>query len=126
MTDFHNAGGMLSLLYVLRPLLQLSATTITRQTLGEVLDATLFRPLALSQLIIRLLSNLLYPLSSLVVLQGNLALSGAILKASASKVLRHPNPAVVSKNSADLALRIDDPHLAVTRDSVLVLQGIGP
>lgn len=51
------------------------------------------------------------------------------MKASASKdrrLLSHSGPAVVFKNSADLALRIDDPDLEVTKDSVLILQGIGP
>jgi dihydroxy-acid dehydratase len=52
-----------------------------------------------------------------------------VTKASASKyrpLLSHTGPAVVFENSADLALRIDDPDLPVTKDSVLVLKGIGP
>ncbi|KAH9206541.1 dihydroxy-acid/6-phosphogluconate dehydratase [Leptodontidium sp. 2 PMI_412] len=129
MTDFHNAGGMLGLLHVLRPLLHLQAMTITGQTLGEVLDASPFRSFPFSSEIIRPLSNPLYPSSSLVVLRGNMAPNGAVMKASASKdrrLLQHSGPAVVFKNSTDLALRIDDPDLPVTKDSVLVLQGIGP
>lgn len=129
MTDFHNAGGMLALLHTLRPLLHLSAMTISGATLGEVLDKTPFRTFPYSQEIIRPLTNPLYPASSLVVLRGNLAPGGAILKASASKdrrLLCHTGPAVVFKNSTDLALRIDDPNLNVTKDSVLVLQAIGP
>ncbi|KAI9742809.1 MAG: hypothetical protein M1818_003538 [Claussenomyces sp. TS43310] len=128
MTDFHDAGGMLALLHVLRPLLHLSAMTITGQTLGEVLDASPLRPFPLSAEIIRPLSNPLYPASSLVVLRGNLAPGGAVMKASASKdrrLLQFSGPAVVFRNSADMARRIDDPDLPVTRDSVLVLQGIG-
>jgi dihydroxy-acid dehydratase len=129
MTDFHNAGGMLALLHTLRPLLHLSAMTISGATLGEVLDKTPFRTFPYSQEIIRPLTNPLYPASSLVLLRGNLAPGGAILKASASKdrrLLCHTGPAVVFKNSTDLALRIDDPNLNVTKDSVLVLQAIGP
>ena len=129
MNDFHNAGGMLALLHTLRPLLQLSAKTISGQTLGEVLDASTFRTFPLSVQIIRPLSDPLYPSSSLIVLHGNLAPDGAIMKASASKdrrLLSHTGPAVVFENSADLARRIDDPELPVTADSVLVLQGIGP
>jgi len=34
MTNFYNAGGMLALLYILQPLLYLSAMTITSQTLS--------------------------------------------------------------------------------------------
>jgi dihydroxy-acid dehydratase len=129
MTDFHNAGGMLALLHVLRPLLHLEVMTITGQTLGEVLNATPFRAFPFSQDIIRPLTNPLYPSSSLVVLHGNLAPSGAVMKASASKsrrLLNHSGPAVVFANSADMARRIDAPDLDVTEDSVLVLQGIGP
>ena len=129
MTDFHNAGGMLGLLHTLRPLLHLSAMTITGQTLGEVLDASPFRTFSFSSQMIRPLNNPLYPRSSLVVLKGNLAPKGAVMKASASKdrrLLQHSGPAVVFKNSADLAQRIDDPNLPVTKDSVLVLQSIGP
>ncbi|KAH7388932.1 dihydroxy-acid/6-phosphogluconate dehydratase [Cadophora sp. MPI-SDFR-AT-0126] len=129
MTDFHNAGGMLGLLHVLRPLLHLQAMTITGKTLGEVLDSSPFRTFEFSSEIIRPLSNPLHPNSSLVVLRGNLAPKGAVMKASASKdrrLLQHSGPAVVFKNSTDLALRLDDPELPVTKDSVLVLQGIGP
>jgi dihydroxy-acid dehydratase len=129
MTDFHNAGGMLALLHTLRPLLHLSAMTISGQTLGEVLDATPFKSFAYSSSIIRSLSNPLSLSSSLVVLYGNLAPQGSVMKASASKdraLLSHSGPAVVFRNAADLAQRIDSPDLDVTPSSVLVLQSIGP
>ncbi|KAL2218304.1 putative dihydroxy-acid dehydratase [Thermoascus aurantiacus ATCC 26904] len=129
MNDFHNAGGMPALLHTLRPLLHLSAMTISGQTLGEVLDSSPFRTFPYSRQIIRPLSDPLYPSSSLVVLRGNIAPDGAVMKASASKdrsLLSHSGPAVVFENSADLARRIDDPELPVTKDSVLVLKGIGP
>ncbi|KAJ5833115.1 hypothetical protein N7474_001426 [Penicillium riverlandense] len=129
MDDFHNSGGMLRLLHELRPLLHLSAMTITGQTLGEVLDASQSKRPSFAQTIIRPLSDPLFPSSSLVVLQGNLAPDGAVTKASASKyrsLLSHTGPAVVFENAADMAQRIDDPNLAVTKDSVLVLRGIGP
>ncbi|KAJ0423859.1 dihydroxy-acid/6-phosphogluconate dehydratase [Aspergillus carlsbadensis] len=129
MTDFHNAGGMLALLHTLRPILQLSAMTITGQTLGEVLDSSPFRDFPFSRQIIRPLSNPLYPSSSLIVLTGNIAPNGAVMKASASKnrsLLTHTGPAVVFENPADLAKRIDDPDLDVTENSILILKGIGP
>lgn len=129
MTDFHNAGGMVALLHTLRPLLKTSAMTITGQTLAEVLESTPFRYFPLSPQIIRPLSDPLYPASSLVVLYGNLAPDGAVMKASASKytaLLQHSGPAVVFENTADMAARIDSPDLVVTKDSVLVLKNIGP
>lgn len=129
MNDFHNAGGMVSLLHVLRPLLHLSAMTITGQTLGELLDASLSKRSTTAQQIIRPISDPLFPASALAVLHGNLAPDGAVLKVSASKyrnLLSHTGPAVVFENSADLAQRIDDPSLIVTKNSVLVLKNIGP
>jgi dihydroxy-acid dehydratase len=129
MTDFHNAGGMVALLHALRPLLRLHAMTVSGRTLGQVLDETPFRTFPYSAQVIRPLSNPLYASSSLVVVRGNIAPNGAVIKASASKdrsLLRHAGPAVVFEDSTDLASRLDDPDLPVTRDSVLVLKNIGP
>ncbi|GFN17293.1 dihydroxy-acid dehydratase [Aspergillus tubingensis] len=129
MTDFHNAGGMLCLLHRLRPLLREAAMTITGETIGDILNRTPFRDFEYSRKIIRTLSDPLCPSSSLVVVAGNVAPNGAVIKASASKdkrLLRHRGPAVVFENPQDLAKRLDDPELEVTADSVLVLRGIGP
>lgn len=129
MTDFHNAGGMLALLQTLRPLLCLNARTITGETLGERLDAHPFKTFPYSKSLIRPLDNPLYENSALVVLSGNLAPGGAILKAAASKdrrLLEFSGPAVVFHNTADLAMRIDSDDLQVDRDSVMVLKSTGP
>ncbi|KAJ7802859.1 dihydroxy-acid/6-phosphogluconate dehydratase [Mycena olivaceomarginata] len=114
MTDFHNAGGMTALLQTIRPLLFLSARTVTGQSLGEVLDASSPHDFPYSHEIIRPLSNPLYPRSSIVVLRGNLAPGGAD-----RRLLSHAGAAVVFSDTADLARRIDDPELEVTADSVL-------
>ena len=129
MTDFHNAGGMLALMHVLRPVLHLDAMTYTGQTLGELLDSNPFRSFPYSQQIIRPLSNPMYSSSSLVVLRGNLCPDGAVMKASASKdkrLLHHRGPACVFENTEDLAERVDSADLDVDQDSVLVLKSIGP
>jgi dihydroxy-acid dehydratase len=129
MTDFHNAGGMLALLHTLRPLLWLNAKTITGETLGERLDAQPFKSFPYSTSLIRPLANPLYDASALVVLYGNLASGGAILKAAASKdrrLLEFSGRAVVFENTADLAMRIDRDDLEVDKDSVLVLKSTGP
>ena len=127
MNDFHNAGGMVALLNSLRPLLYLEAKTITGKTLGQELET--FKSFPYSSKIIRPLDDPIFPRSALAVLHGNLAPNGAIIKASASrdrKLLSHRGPAVVFENTADLAQRIDDVNLEVTKDSVLVLKGVGP
>ncbi|OTA64209.1 dehydratase [Hypoxylon sp. EC38] len=122
MTDFHNSGGMFALLQELRPLLYLNALTISGKTLGEALDSERVIPVPQELRCIQPFDAPLYPASSLVVLRGNLALGGAVMKASASKdrrLLKHSGKAVVFAGSADLARRIDD-------EGVLVLQNIGP
>lgn len=131
MTDFHNSGGMLALLHELKPLLHLGAMTVTGRTLGEEMASATFSPVPRNVPVhcIRPFSEPLQERSSLVVLRGNLAPDGAILKASASKdrrLLRHRGRAVVFAGSEDMADRIDDPDLEVDADSVLVLQNIGP
>lgn len=120
---------MLALLHKLKPLLHLDALTITGLTLGqELAKAT---PMTLPQELscIQPFDQPLHPKSSLVVLRGNLAPGGAVIKASASKnvaLLNHTGRAVVFKNSIDLTERIDDPDLDVHADDILVLQNIGP
>ena len=66
--------------------------------------------------------------SGLAVLRGNLAPDGAVIKPPAMEpqLARHRGPAVVFRDYNDMAARIDDPDLPVTRDSVLVLQSAGP
>ena len=63
-----------------------------------------------------------------MVVRGNLAPDGAVLKAAAAsrELLRHCGPAVVFHSYAEMRRRMDDPLLEVTRDSVLVLAGCGP
>jgi dihydroxy-acid dehydratase len=67
-------------------------------------------------------------MGSLVVLRGNLAPDGAILKRSAASqhLLNKIGRAVVFTSLDDLAARVDDPDLDVTSDDFLVLQNAGP
>jgi dihydroxy-acid dehydratase len=62
------------------------------------------------------------------VVRGSLAPDGAVIKTSAASahLLRHRGPAVVFRGYDDMLARIDDPGLAVSPDSVLVLAGCGP
>lgn len=132
MEDFHRAGGVPALLQRLAPLniLHLDALTVTGQTLGEELSVFAGK-FDFPQEIIRSPSSPLFPASALVVLKGNIAPNGCVLKQSAvanPALLKHSGPAVVFSSAADMAERIDSPELAsrLTADSVLVLQGIGP
>jgi len=67
-------------------------------------------------------------LPAFMVVHGNLAPDGAVIKAAAASptLLRHRGPAVVFHSYQEMRDRIDDPSLDVTADSVLVLAGCGP
>jgi dihydroxy-acid dehydratase len=125
MEDFHKAGGMVTLLRELAPLLHLDALTVTGRTLGEELEAA--GP-AVTQDVVRPRSSPVYPQGGLAVLRGNLAPGGAIIKQSAAdpKLMEREGRAVVFENLEDLARRIDDEALDVRPDDFLVLKNIGP
>jgi dihydroxy-acid dehydratase len=124
MEDFHYAGGARAFLARISPFLDLSARTITGATIGEdIAGAEVF-----DDRVIRPLDNPLQPESGMAMLRGSLAPNGAVIKTAAADpaLLTHTGPAVVFEDYADLKARLDDPALAVTRDSVLVLKQAGP
>jgi L-arabonate dehydrase len=124
MDDFHAAGGMMTLMRELMPLLESHAMTVTGQTVGENYRGTVGK-------ISSVVAPLRQPFSNgpaLRVLRGNLAPDGAIVKQSActAALLRHQGPALVFDNYLDMLARIDRDDLPVTADSVLILRNCGP
>jgi dihydroxy-acid dehydratase len=126
MEDFCAAGGMGALLRELKALLHLDCMTVTGETLGERLDGDAED--YVDRTIIAPMAKPLEPEGGLVVLFGNLAPQGAILKRSAAdtKLFEHEGKAVVFSSLEDLAARIDDPKLEVEPHDILVLQNAGP
>src|SRR5260221_360000 len=126
MEDFFRAGGMPVVLQELKPWLHLDAFTVTGQTLGELLDTPYEWPAW--QKVIHRSAAPLQKKGALVVLKGNLAPDGALLKRSAasSQLLNVTGRAVVFKSLADLSARIDSPNLDVKSDDFLILQNAGP
>jgi len=125
MEDLHKAGGLVSLLRELKPMLTLDCLTVTGRTLGAEIDAA---PEPFEQSVVKPLAASIYQSGAMAVLRGNLAPGGAVIKQCAAdqSLLQHTGPAIVFEDLADLAARIDDPDLPVTRDSVLVLRNAGP
>jgi len=124
MDDFFRAGGLLALLKELKDLLDPKAITVTGKPLVDYLaDAEIFDETVISKR-----SNPLKDSAGIAVLKGNLAPLGAVIKpAAASKeLLKHKGKALVFDSIEDFHTRIDDPNLAVDKDSVLVLRGCGP
>jgi dihydroxy-acid dehydratase len=124
MEDFYYAGGLSALLEGMRELLDVNALTCTGRTLGEnVRGARIHLPD-----VIRTPADPIQPEGGLVVLRGNLAPDGAVIKANAAdpRLLRHAGRAVVFDDYNDMAARIDAPDLDVDADSVLILRNAGP
>jgi dihydroxy-acid dehydratase len=124
MEDFFYAGGLRAFLAQLGDLIDLSQRTCSGQTLG----ANISNAKVYNDDVIRPRSNPLLAHSGLAVLTGNLAPGGAIIKPAAMEpqLRKHRGPAVVFKDYNEMAARIDDPALEVTKDSVIVLQSAGP
>jgi dihydroxy-acid dehydratase len=127
MEDFYFAGGLKALLAEVKDHLDLSCLTVENRTLGDALaDAE-----RIGDDVIRELANPVVPLDqgrTLVVLRGNLAPNGAVLKSSAAdpKFLRHEGPALVFDHPAAMMKALDDPDFEVSEDTVLVLRNAGP
>ena len=118
------AGGVPALLKTLKPLLHLDARTIDGCTIGEIIETAE----VVDTDVIRPLDNPVRPGETLVVVKGNLAPDGAVMKACAAdpKLFRHRGPAVVFEDVQTIADRIDDPALGIDENSVLILRNAGP
>ncbi len=124
MEDFFYAGGLPALLAELGELIDGTQKSVNGMTVGEnIREAKIY-----DDNVIRRRSNPLVERDGLAVLRGNLAPDGAVIKPPAmeSRLSKHTGPAIVFRDYNDMAARIDDPALAVTADSVIVLQNAGP
>jgi dihydroxy-acid dehydratase len=124
MEDFYYAGGLRALLSELKDLLALDCRTVSGQTLGEALQGARIH----DEEVIRKRANPLKASGGLVVLRGNLAPNGAVIKAAAASpgLLKHVGRAVVFEDYNDMAARIDGEELQADADCVLVLRNCGP
>ncbi|MGF7163627.1 dihydroxy-acid dehydratase [Rhodoligotrophos appendicifer] len=124
MEDFFEAGGLPALMSEIADSLHLAAPGCCGRTIGQRIagacnsDPDIIRPR----------SKELRPSGGVAVLRGNLAERGAIIKTTAATdgLLSHRGKAVVFESLEDLEARIDDPHLNVGPDDVLVLRNCGP
>ncbi len=124
-TDFHDAGGVASLMKVLENSLNKDCLTVTGKTVGENLkDADMpYKPD-----IIRSLDNPLDEKGGISVLFGNLAPKGAVIKRSAASkhLLKHRGPAKVFEDLKECQNYLLDDNSDMTKDTVVVLRGYGP
>src|SRR5271170_7896330 len=126
MEDFYYAGGLPAVIRLLgeRNLIHRDALTVNGKTIWENCQSA---PNWNTE-VIRSLDKPLVAHGGIVVLRGNLAPDGAVLKLSAASphLLRHRGRAVVFENIEHYKERIDDPDLDVDEHCILVLKNCGP
>lgn len=124
MEDFFYAGGLRALLERIRPHLDTGAMTVNGKTLGENIAGSQVH----QDDVIRPLSSPIYAEGALAVLRGNLAPDGLVIKPSACAphLLRHTGRALVFGDYPSLKQAVDDPHLDVNGEDILVLRNAGP
>lgn len=125
MEDFYYAGGVPAVMRELSSVLHLDEMTVSGKTIGEAIaDAPCY-----DRNVIATWDSPVQPAgSSTVVLKGNLAPNGAVLKISAAtpSLLKHRGPALVFDRNEDYMAVADDPDLDVTPDTVLIVRNSGP
>jgi dihydroxy-acid dehydratase len=125
MEDLAAAGGIPAIMREMRDLLHLDCKTVTGETVGERLEAW---NRWVDRSVIHAIKDPIRPYGGLVILFGNLAPGGAIIKRSAAdpRLFERDGRCIVFSSLDDLASRIDDPDLDVTPDDFLVLKNAGP
>jgi len=124
MEDVYYAGGIPAVMNEILDLLDGSAITVTGKTIAENVAGAEVQ----DRDVIRTRGNPLQATGGTVVLRGNLAPKGAVIKTSAAdpKLLQHTGRAVVFEDHDDLTARIDSDDLDVDETCVLVLKNGGP
>jgi dihydroxy-acid dehydratase len=124
MSDLDTAGGVPLIMKKLleRGLLHGEALTVTGKTLRDNLEEIRFSNAP--QIVVREISNPVHPNGSLVVLKGNLAPDGAVLKVSGVTKLHHEGPAKTfdSEEAAFAAVR----KTKIAAGDVVVIRYEGP
>lgn len=119
------AGGVPAVMSQIADLLHLQTPTATGTTWEQTLAGTSSPP----GTAIAGRDTPRAPRGPLVMLRGNLAPGGAVLKTAGTQdpsLFTHRGRVVVFDGLDDLNARIDDPDLDVDPQSILVLRGLGP
>lgn len=124
MEDFYYAGGTVGLMARLRSFLNIEQITVSGKTVGEnIAGGEVY-----NDDVIRTLDNAIYKRGGLVVLKGNLAPDGCVMKVSAcnQKFLKHSGKALVFDDYPSYKAVVDNDDFEVTEDDVLILRNVGP
>src|SRR4030095_5333451 len=112
MEDFYYAGGLPVIINELRSLLHMDTITVTGKTQKENIDGSCS---CYNKDVIYGFEDPIISEAGIVVLKGNLAERGAVIKPSAATptLMKHRGRAVVFENIEDYHARVDDPDLDI-------------
>jgi dihydroxy-acid dehydratase len=124
MEDMYYAGGVPAVMKQIEGLLHRDVITATGKTMGENIASAQCH----NADVIRPLDKPLQQEGGTLILYGNLAPDGAVIKTSAadSKLMQHTGRAVVFEDHGDFLSRYDDPDLDIDETCVMVLKNGGP
>jgi dihydroxy-acid dehydratase len=122
-TDLYDAGGTRLVANRLREagLLHADAITVTRKTIGEEAKSASETP---GQVVVRPNSNPLKPTGGQVILKGNLAPEGCVVKVAGHEHLNHRGPARVFDSEEDAFAAVQDGR--IQPGDVVVIRYEGP
>ena len=125
MEDYYYAGGLPVILHELRKELHENVITVTGKNHHENIQGSTD---CYNSDVIATMDQPLIAEAGCVVVKGNLALNGAVIKPSAASpaLMQHTGRAVVFESIEDYHARIDDPALDIDENSVMVLKYVGP
>ncbi|HYC86158.1 MAG TPA: IlvD/Edd family dehydratase [Chryseosolibacter sp.] len=125
MEDFYYAGGLPVVINELKKHLHMNAITVTGKTLRENIEGV---DVCYNKDVIARIDEPLIEEAGIVVVKGNLAINGAVIKPSAATpaLMQHRGRAVVFENIEDYHARVDDPDLDIDETCVMVLKMVGP
>jgi dihydroxy-acid dehydratase len=125
MEDFYYAGGLPVVLDELRSHLHENVVTVTGKNHHENITGLTD---CYNRDVIATYNEPIKPEAGCVVVKGNLAENGAVIKPSAATpaLMQHTGRAVVFESIEDYHARIDDPNLDIDETCVMVLKYVGP
>ncbi len=125
MEDFYYAGGLPVVLQELKDQLHKNVITVTGKNHQENIQGNTD---CYNRDVIAAYDQPLIPEAGCVIVKGNLAENGAVIKPSAASpsLMQHTGRAVVFESIEDYHKRIDDPALDIDENCVMVLKYVGP
>ena len=120
--DFHQAGGLQQLLKRLENHMELESINLMGKPWKEQIPKEFVANEAMREVDKPLREN-----GAFVLLKGNIAPDGTLLKVSAAspELFNHSGPAFIFEGYEEMREKLEDPNLPVTKDSVLILRGCG-